>query len=120
MAATDANAGAAPDPVAKLRWKVRLVLLTAPRGDDPALRDQLRRLDARWIALREREMQVMRVGGDVARRYGLDPDRFGGALVGKDGEVKDHWTEPRDPADLLAQVDAMPMRRNEVQQGSPP
>ena len=36
------------------------------------------------------------------------------ALIGKDGRVKDRWTQPFDPGEMTALIDTMPMRQDEM------
>jgi hypothetical protein len=112
----------AAQTVADLRWKRRVVVVTAPAVDDPALAAQ-RRVLARWRSgAAERDVTVVEIVGDgvagvrepaivLRRRYGFDARRFGMVLVGKDGRIALRSAEPVLAEQLQGTIDAMPMRR---------
>jgi hypothetical protein len=51
----------------------------------------------------------------LRERWQLPPNGWQTALVGKDGGVKARWASPVDPDDIFALIDAMPMRRDEME-----
>ena len=57
-------------------------------------------------ALRERKLEV---------RHEHD-ERFSAVLIGLDGTEKKRWTGPVDPREILAIVDEMPMRQEEIRE----
>lgn len=98
----------------------RVLLLFAPRPEDPALLRQRNILADASAAAGERNLVPVEVTGagpneaELRCRFGAaDIDHFRAVLVGKDGRAKLSSAEPI-PADRLLQViDAMPMRRGE-------
>ena len=109
----------------------RLLVVTTPRDLD----ESSSRLVGEWIAfadtLLERELRVVQLlgprGGRVAgraltadqvatlrARWKLPADEGAVALVGKDGGVKARWDAPPALDDIVARIDAMPMRRAEA------
>lgn len=118
------------------RWERRLVLVTGA-ADAPELEALQARLEASADALQERHLSVWRLERDRLRWVGgapplsgrgpgaSDADRvrrllrtngsfFGLHLVGLDGEYKARSADVAGLDDLLEQVDAMPMRRQEL------
>lgn len=114
-------AAAADDPLAAHRWKARVVVIAAPTADDPRLVRQRTDLASVTNGLRERDITVMEAVGDGAEarrlraRLGLEEPAFRVLLVGKDGTVKRADERPVSPDALFATIDAMPMRRDEMQ-----
>lgn len=111
--------------LAQHRWKDRLLVLFAPSPDDPRLVRQERALRAETRALRERDLVRIVVlphatapkGYDPAalrRAYRVRPGDFRVLLVGKDGGVKRSSAVPLPLRSLFEQIDAMPMRKEEV------
>ncbi|MEL7543525.1 MAG: DUF4174 domain-containing protein [Pseudomonadota bacterium] len=112
-------------------WHSRPLLVFAPSPGDARLKRQQQLLAGRAAALRERDMVVIFIVGDaVSARFGRTPGlsatalrrRFGVAksafrtiLVGKDTGVKRRSSEPLSLNALAAQIDRMPMRRQEIQ-----
>jgi monofunctional biosynthetic peptidoglycan transglycosylase len=112
-----------------MEWSERLVVLSAPDDGDARTSVQLGRLLARASDLDAREVRIVtllgarggrvagrtlgeRQVGELRRLWGLT-DRWTVALVGKDGGVKARWDAPLEPDEILALIDAMPMRRRE-------
>ncbi len=54
----------------------------------------------------------------VRAAAGLPADRFGAALIGKDGGIKLHRAAPLDPGELFSVIDAMPMRQDEMKRAA--
>ena len=117
------------------RWKHRLIVLSAPTNDDADLREQHDRLMSMADELIERHLLVIRLTPSTAAfgdmpidaadvhalrtRWSIGDDRFHAALIGKDGRVKDRWSQPFDPNDMTALIDTMPMRQDEMQSDRP-
>jgi hypothetical protein len=49
-------------------------------------------------------------------RYGVGEGDFLAVLVGRDGTEKHRSTEPIPPGELFRMIDAMPMRREEMEE----
>ena len=124
LAATMAlSCGAATPPgIDALRWKRRVVLVSAPTADDPRLLDQRRALADWGQAAEDRDVTTIQIVGpvvegvgdradDLRRRFALPFGRFTVVLIGKDGHVAVRSNEPVGGADLTRVIDAMPMRR---------
>ena len=110
------------------RWKRRLLLVFAPSAKMPAYQDQQRLLTGHDAQLAERDVTrgafvrdgsgylgASAVSGaasaEVRVWLGVSADRFAVLLVGKDGGVKLTRAEPISAVELIAVIDAMPMRR---------
>lgn len=52
------------------------------------------------------------------REHGVEDGRFAVALVGKDGGVKFRADEPVPAREIFGRIDAMPMRRREMREGT--
>jgi hypothetical protein len=125
-----AGAGiAAASPLDALQWRHRVVLLFAPSADDPLLRAAREELARAACEARERDIVVVEAvageplridgkpagdAGELRGRYGIPNERFAALLIGKDGGVKRRDDSAPDLAGLFAQIDAMPMRRQEA------
>lgn len=112
----------AAQTVAELRWERRVLVVSAPSQDDPALAAQRRALSGWQAGAADRDVTVVEVVGDgvtgvrepaseLRRRYQLDARRFAAVLIGKDGHVAFRSAEPVAAAQLEGKIDAMPMRR---------
>ena len=96
----------------------RLVVVVADLKD-PRVARQHAALDHQADALRERDVVVQDLTPEVARRHrpelGVGPRvTFEVLLVGKDGGVKLRRDEPVAASEIIALIDTMPMRRNEM------
>lgn len=107
--------------VAAMKGHRRVLIVAAPRADDPKLAAQRDAL-ASWHGGDERDVTVVVIAGErvtgaddraatLRRTYDLPADRFAVALVGKDGHVAFRSAESVLPERLTATIDAMPMRR---------
>ncbi|KQO73371.1 DUF4174 domain-containing protein [Methylobacterium sp. Leaf88] len=112
-------AQAAENPLARERWRSRVLVISAPEPGDPRVTAQRAALETARAGMMERDLVIREAFGDTteARRLravlGLPADGFRVVLVGKDGEAKRTATAPI-PADALFEtIDAMPMRREE-------
>lgn len=112
------------------RWTNRLIVLSAPTVDDADLLEQRNRLEAIRDELTERHLVLIQLtpsgarfgdtpigddGVDALRtRWSIEATTFQAALIGKDGRVKDRWTQPFEPGEMTALIDTMPMRQDEM------
>ncbi len=112
------------------QWRHRLLFLIAPGADDPDLAAQQRDLALKTDALLDRDIRLFRLLPDRgflgeaalsseavgALRQQLDvtdADRLV-ILIGKDGGIKRRAELDTDLREILLQIDAMPMRRDEM------
>ncbi|WP_040605704.1 DUF4174 domain-containing protein [Salisaeta longa] len=126
------------------RWRYRLLLVFSPPGDTTARHAQRARWAPHRAGFAERDLRVIHVQGAtnavlapmlgerpsarsgpaVARalrtRFAIPGDRFAVLLIGKDGTVKARYDAPVNARTLFERIDAMPMRRREMQRQSPP
>lgn len=118
-----------PDPgLEQHRWRQRLVLVFTDEPD-AAWRRQLDILDRHRGGLDDRDLVCYRLVGetgegpagpletDAARalRRRFEPEGFTVVLVGKDGGEKERWHAPVAAETLFGVIDAMPMRRREME-----
>eukprot|EP00903_Cladosiphon_okamuranus_P000911 g909.t1 len=115
-------------------WKHRVLVVFAKDADDPALTDQRRQLSRFEPGLLDRDMAVIEVVGGAAKTcIGPDLKLTGPALVsyarksgnafevmlfGKDTGMKLRSGKPVTANDLFTLIDKMPMRRQEMRNGS--
>ena len=117
-------AGSEPDPLAAYRWTSRVLLVSAPDADDPAVGAQRDALASAGAEIAERDLVVVEALGRaprsdaLRRRFHLPDARFAAVLVGKDGGAKLASETPIPPRLLFSTIDAMPMRRDEARKRS--
>ena len=96
----------------KLHGRARPLVIAAPSKGDGRVTEQLRILEAAAHGLGERYMPVLTDFGGV--------DGFELRLIGKDGTVKRRFETPVDAETLFEIVDAMPMRKDEMERDGDP
>ena len=112
---------AASPTIAQMKWERRVLIVSAPAAEDPALAEQRRILAAWKTNAAARDLTVVEIVGDtvlaagdtaasIRRRYRL-PATFTAILIGKDGGEKLRSAKPFPAATLEATIDAMPMRK---------
>ena len=115
----------AADLLAGMQGRNRVVLVFAGQPDDPRLeqqRDVLRRMGSE---ARERGLKLVEVVGSTTQaatlrtRFDLPPTGFKALLIGKDGGRKLPSDAPLQAGVLIPIIDAMPMRRDEMERGAP-
>lgn len=112
------------DPLAGLRWKSRVLVVVAPSPQDDELRAQRRYLEAASSGMFERNIVLMEAVGDgqqareLRKRLATDGTEFRVFLVGKDGNTAFASNDPLAAKDIFGRIDAMPMRRDEMQKDS--
>lgn len=134
LVATAATLSALSSPAVAMsayKWKNRPLVVFAPSDGDPALSRQRGIVAALRPAFQDRQMVVVYVVGDkvsadlgpgpgvgaaaLRERYGVASSAFRVLLVGKDGGVKLSSGTPIAATTLFSTIDAMPMRREEIQ-----
>jgi len=120
-------------PLKGLEGKKRIILLFSKSRSDATLDKQIDLLRARRRDLSDRDTVVLVVEArsdvvsaigyvsiprgaalDLRRIYEKEKTRFFGILIGKDGGEKSRWTRVRQPQEMFDQIDAMPMRQQEM------
>ncbi len=115
-----APTAAAADPLAPLQWKNRALLVFASGASDRELREQRRLFAADPAGTRERDLVLVEaIDGEAAsaglrRRFGVPATGFRAILIGKDGGGKLTASQPLGLDRLYREIDAMPMRRQEM------
>jgi|SRR4051812_24298010 len=98
----------------------RVLLVFAPSGEDPDFQHQITSATDYREEFAERDLIVRafpdddQEARDFRDHYGVPADRFTAILIGKDGTEKMRRDEPILAADLISTIDAMPMRRQEM------
>ena len=120
MTNTMSSAGTQGDPLARFRWKARVLVVLAADPQSPALAEQKRQFDSLNNGAQERDLVLVQplAGSPEAKalraRLGLDDGTFRAVLVGKDGGAKLTAPRPISTRELAATIDAMPMRQDEM------
>ncbi len=96
----------------------RLVIIVASAAD-PRTAQQRKILEQDTTSLRERDVAVQNLTPEAARRNRPDlgvseHSTFEVLLVGKDGGVKLRRDEPVTASEIVALIDSMPMRQEEM------
>lgn len=122
LGSTVMTADAQATPLDELRWKSRILVVSAPAGDRAAEEQKrIYREAARGMA--ERQIVLAEVLDDndrslkIKSRLSADGRRFQVFLVGKDGHTALSSDKPLSADYLFGKVDAMPMRRDEMRRG---
>ena len=111
------------DPLASYRDKKRVLLLFAPTEQDAAYQTQRRLWKGEEAGFKERQLVVLPLfangyspsAAPLANRFNVDPQTFAIVLIGKDGHNAFQGKEPVPVDALYRRIDAMPMRREEMQ-----
>jgi hypothetical protein len=119
--------------LSQYQWKNRLFLIFASQEGEPAYKTLKAETEAQAEGVRERDLLVGEVlekgpsyfagvpiepqtAEDLHRRFSVRQGRFTVLLIGKDGEVKMRRESPTGLTEIFALIDAMPMRRQEMQE----
>jgi hypothetical protein len=120
IAMTEGSRAASLD---QYRWKNRVLVVVGP-ARDAAVEEQRRIYNSSAKGMSERAIILAEALGDsessrqIRARLAVDGSRFQVFLIGKDGNTAISSEKPL-PADyLLGKVDAMPMRRDEMQRSA--
>jgi hypothetical protein len=112
------------------RWKKRPLVVFSPTDQHPGLTRQRNIINGNRSQFTERDVVVVYVTGNsvshelgapqtlnasaLRQRFKVSEGQFRVLLIGKDGGIKLDQSTPLASADLLAEIDRMPMRRDEV------
>ena len=116
------SAEAQDDPLARYRWKARVLVVLAADLGSPAVAQQKDQVESMGVGAAERGLVLVQLqaGSAEARalrtRPGLDEEPFQAVLVGKDGGAKLRAAKPITARELTATIDAIPMRQDEMRQ----
>jgi hypothetical protein len=132
--ATNAQAPSGTTSLAALRDQARPLLIFAAKPTDAQLEIQLRTLKENAPAIQDRQIVPVAIvynnpsptqtnfspteAEDVRRRFNIPPADFAVILIGKDGGEKLRSSKPLSMEKLSSTIDAMPMRRHEMQRPS--
>ena len=116
----------------ELTWEQRVLIVFSPHSRHAEYRQQIDLLERVEVGLHERDITLIEAfaddrvivdgrqqvpgGSSFYRHFSIDSDEFRVVLVGKDGTVKLDRAAVVASADLFSLIDAMPMRRLEMQQ----
>ena len=116
------SAEAQGNPLAPFRWKARVLVVLAADLGSPAVAQQKDQVESMGVGAAERDLVLVQLqaGSAEARalrtRLGLDEEPFQAVLVGKDGGAKLRAAKPIRARELMATIDVMPMRQDEMRQ----
>lgn len=113
------------------KWQNRVLLVFAPSVDNRNYQQQMKLFDQHQNGFTDRDLvlvQVLATGKSYANglpidepsaanlrnRFGIDKENFRVILVGKDGGVKRQDSTPVQATAIFDQIDAMPMRQQEM------
>lgn len=115
------------------KWKNRVLLVFAPSVDNPIYQQQMQLLQKYNNGFADRDLvlvQVLATNESYANRqlidessaaklrdsFGVDKENFRVILVGKDGGVKRSDGTVVQATAIFEEIDAMPMRQQEIQE----
>ena len=121
----------ADDLMMQLAWKHRVLLVFSPNNDNGYALIQNNNLANVEDGLDERDMLVLKMApgehitinqvkylaasAGFYKRYQVNEDQFRVILVGKDGSIKLEHNQPLTSEEIFTLIDAMPLRRFEMQ-----
>jgi hypothetical protein len=120
MASPTSHLATADDPLAEHRWRSRVVVIFGAGPDDPLIAQQRRIIATMGAGARERNLALIELLGStpvtsvMRARLRVPEGAFQAVLVGKDGNPKLSSSEPLAASKLIATIDAMPMRQEEM------
>jgi hypothetical protein len=109
-----------PDPLARYGWSARVLLVLGVNPESPALAEQRQQIHELKGGAAERDLVIVEPppASDelqlLAKRFAMGPEPFLAVLVGKDGGEKLRSLKPITAQELIATIDAMPMRQGEM------
>jgi Domain of unknown function (DUF4174) len=115
------------------KWQNRVLLVFAPSVDNLSYQQQMQIFDQHKNAFTDRDLVLVKIlvtdksyangqlidessAVKLRDRFGVDQENFRIILVGKDGGVKRSDTTPVQATAIFEQIDAMPMRQQEMQE----
>lgn len=108
------------DPLAGYRWKARVLVVLSTELGRERVAEQRREIEALKNGAAERDLVVVQAPSGspdehaLRIRFGFGMETFIAVLVGKDGGAKLRSTKPITAGQLIATIDAMPMRQGEA------
>ncbi|MEH2303435.1 DUF4174 domain-containing protein [Nostoc sp.] len=114
------------------KWKNRVLLVFAPSVDNHTYQQQMQLLQEHNSGFADRDLVLVQVlatdesyanrqpidessAAKLRDRFGVDKENFRVILVGKDGGVKRSDATPVQATAIFKEIDAMPMRQQEMQ-----
>ncbi|OUL20407.1 hypothetical protein BV378_29990 [Nostoc sp. RF31YmG] len=114
------------------KWKNRVLLVFAPSVDNQAYQQQIQLLQEQKSGFADRDLVLVEIlvtdesyangqpiyesaAAKLREHFGIDKENFRVILVGKDGGVKRTDMTPVQATAIFAEIDAMPMRQQEMQ-----
>ena len=112
------------------QWKNRLLLVFAPSKNSSAYQRQMQLFEGQKVAFDDRDLLVVKLlvegtsyldqsideatAAQLRSQFNVGQDEFCVILVGKDGTSKWRDNTPVAPTVIFDQIDAMPMRQQEM------
>lgn len=98
----------------------RQLLLFGVEKNPALVQQQIQLLNAESKGVKERSVtiNIIEKGDARVRKYAINPDQFTVLLIGKDHSEKYRSNSPVPPGQLFGIIDAMPMRRAEMESGT--
>lgn len=101
------------NPIAEYRWKNRLLFWQSTSPE--FTRDFQKTWSAVEAEVADRDLLILPIdSADLRRHLEVEPGVSTILLVGKDGGIKERWTNAPSPDAVFALIDAMPMRQREM------
>ncbi|MDZ8139518.1 MAG: DUF4174 domain-containing protein [Nostoc sp. DedQUE04] len=115
------------------KWQNRVLLLFAPSVDNHNYQQQMQLFNQQQNDFKDRDLVLVQVlatdksyangqlidessAANLRNRFGVNKENFRVILIGKDGGVKRQETTPVQAIAIFEQIDAMPMRQQEMQE----
>ncbi|MFS0517401.1 DUF4174 domain-containing protein [Nostoc sp. UIC 10607] len=115
------------------KWKNRVLLVFAPSVDNHTYQQQMQLLQEHNSGFADRDLVLVQVlatdesyankqpidassAAKLREYFGVDKENFRVVLVGKDSGVKRSDTTPVKATAIFEEIDAMPMRQQEIQE----
>nr|MDZ8061251.1 DUF4174 domain-containing protein [Nostoc sp. EkiNYC01] len=117
--------------ISSQKWQNRVLLVFAPSVDNHHYQQQMQSFNQHQNDFKDRDLILVQVlatnksyangqlidessAANLRNRFGVDKENFRVILVGKDGGVKRQDTTPVQATAIFEQIDAMPMRQQEM------
>jgi Domain of unknown function (DUF4174) len=114
------------------KWQNRVLLVFAPSVNNHSYQQQMQLFEQQQNGFIDRDLILVQVlanesygsgqlidessTANLRNRFGVDKENFRVILVGKDGGVKRQETIPVKAIAIFDEIDAMPMRQQEMQE----
>ncbi|MEH2182305.1 DUF4174 domain-containing protein [Nostoc sp.] len=115
------------------KWQNRVLLVFAPSVDNHNYQQQMQVFNQHKNGFKDRDLVLVQVlatdksyangqlidessVANLRNRFGVERENFRVILIGKDGGVKRQETTPVQATAIFKQIDAMPMRQQEMQE----